>query len=90
MRDIETDPSDREIVQTILNIARSMKVSVVAEGVETQMQALLLRQIGCHVFQGYFFARPKALGDFLAELRSIAERHRTERPASFQIAASLR
>lgn len=69
VRDIETDPNDREIVQTILNIARSMKVSVVAEGVETRMQALLLRQFGCHVFQGYLYAKPKALDDFLDELR---------------------
>ena len=64
VRDIETDPNDREIVQTILNIARSMKVSVIAEGVETEMQALLLRQLGCHAFQGYFFARPAPLDDF--------------------------
>jgi diguanylate cyclase (GGDEF)-like protein/PAS domain S-box-containing protein len=70
VRDIETDPNDREIVQTIVNIARSMKVSIVAEGVETQVQALLLKQMGCHVFQGYLFARPKALGDFLAELKT--------------------
>jgi EAL domain-containing protein (putative c-di-GMP-specific phosphodiesterase class I) len=73
VRDIETDPNDREIIQTILNIARSMKISVVAEGVETNMQALLLRQFGCHAFQGYLYAKPKALGDFLAELRSKQE-----------------
>jgi len=70
VRDIETDPNDREIIQTILNIARSMKISVIAEGVETPMQALLLRQFGCHTFQGYYYARPKPLADFLAELRT--------------------
>jgi EAL domain-containing protein (putative c-di-GMP-specific phosphodiesterase class I) len=70
VRDIETDPSDREIVQTIMNIARSMKISVIAEGVETPIQALLLRQLGCHTFQGYYFAKPQPLGGFLAELRN--------------------
>ena len=70
VRDIETDPNDREIVQTIMNIARSMKISVIAEGVETPMQALLLRQFGCHIFQGYYYARPKPLADFLVELRA--------------------
>lgn len=70
VRDIETDPSDREIVQTIVNIARSMKIAVVAEGVETEMQALLLRQMGCNAFQGYLFARPEPLDLFTAGLRS--------------------
>lgn len=70
VHDIETDPSDREIVQTIMNIARSMKISVIAEGVETPMQALLLRQFGCHIFQGYYFAKPQPLEKFLAELRN--------------------
>ena len=70
MRDLESDPSDREIVQTILNIARSLRVSVVAEGVETEMQALLLRQMGCQIFQGYLFARPMPLDTFIARLRS--------------------
>ena len=79
VRDIETDPNDREIVQTIVNIARSMKVSIVAEGVETQMQALLLKQMGCHVFQGYFFARPKALGDFVAGLQEAQQNRAAER-----------
>lgn len=68
VRDIESDANDREIVQTILNIARSMSVSVIAEGVETPMQLLLLRQMGCHMFQGYFFGRPKPLEEFLVEL----------------------
>ena len=45
-------------MQTILNIARSLKISVVAEGVETELQAVLLRNLGCHIFQGYFFGKP--------------------------------
>jgi diguanylate cyclase (GGDEF)-like protein/PAS domain S-box-containing protein len=65
IRDLENDPGDRVIVQTILNIARTLQLSVIAEGVETHVQALLLRQLGCHAYQGYLFARPMPL----AELR---------------------
>ena len=71
--DIESDLSDREIVQTILNIARSLKVSVIAEGVETELQALLLRQLGCHAFQGYLFAKPLPQDGFFAYLDAEAE-----------------
>ena len=58
VRDIETDLNDRVIVQTIINIARNLGLSVVAEGVETDMQALLLRRFGCREFQGYLYGRP--------------------------------
>ena len=68
IRDLESDPSDRVIVQTILNIARTLQLSVIAEGVETYMQALLLRQLGCPAYQGYLFARPMPLADFRATM----------------------
>ncbi len=70
VRDIERNESDREIVQTILNIARSLKISVVAEGVETEMQAVLLRQLGCHTFQGYLFGKPMPEDAFLTYLEA--------------------
>jgi EAL domain-containing protein (putative c-di-GMP-specific phosphodiesterase class I) len=64
--DLENDPSDRAIVQTILNIARNLKVSVIAEGVETEVQSLMLRQLGCHAYQGYLFGMPMPLDEFEA------------------------
>jgi diguanylate cyclase (GGDEF)-like protein/PAS domain S-box-containing protein len=64
--DLENDPSDRAIVQTILNIARNLKVSVIAEGVETEVQSLMLRQLGCHAYQGYLFGTPMPLEKFEA------------------------
>ncbi len=60
VKGIEFDSSDRVIVQTILNIARSLDMEAIAEGVETEMQAILLTQMGCRVFQGYLFGRPMA------------------------------
>jgi EAL domain-containing protein (putative c-di-GMP-specific phosphodiesterase class I) len=72
--EIETDPNDRVIVQTILNIARNLGVSAIAEGVENEMQALLLRRFGCRAYQGYLYGRPMSLSDF--ETRMAAD----ERP----------
>ena len=70
VRDIEHDQNDRAIIETIVGMARSLKLAIVAEGVEREMQALLLRQLGCHAFQGYLFGTPMALPDFLADLRA--------------------
>jgi diguanylate cyclase (GGDEF)-like protein/PAS domain S-box-containing protein len=74
IRDLETDPSDRVIVQTILNIARNFQVSVIAEGVENGVQALLLRQLGCHAYQGHFFGRPMPLDEFESHVRTLRDR----------------
>ena len=59
--DLERDQNDRVIVQTILNIARNLGVRAIAEGVENEMQALLLRRFGCHAFQGFLYGRPMPL-----------------------------
>jgi EAL domain-containing protein (putative c-di-GMP-specific phosphodiesterase class I) len=80
VRDIETDSSDRAIIQTIVGMARSLDVLVVGEGVETETQAVLLRQFGCDAFQGYLFGRPMPLADFLSRLRK-GETLRLEPPA---------
>jgi EAL domain-containing protein (putative c-di-GMP-specific phosphodiesterase class I) len=48
----------RQIVRTILELARVMGMDVVAEGIETREQYHLLHQMGCRYGQGYFFARP--------------------------------
>jgi diguanylate cyclase (GGDEF)-like protein/PAS domain S-box-containing protein len=61
VRDIETDQNDRIIVQTILNIARNLGLAAIAEGVENEMQALLLRRFGCRAFQGYLYGRAAKL-----------------------------
>jgi len=45
-------------VQTIVDLGRNLGLSVVAEGVETQMQKEALSRMGCHAFQGYLIGRP--------------------------------
>ena len=72
--DLENNKSDQVIVQTILNIAQSLQVEVIAEGVETELQAALLRQLGCHAYQGFLFARPMAHEDFLTFIAAQEDR----------------
>ena len=55
------EPRDRSIVWAILVLAQALQLKVVAEGVETEEQAKLLRDVGCAQGQGYFFGRPVAL-----------------------------
>ncbi len=61
VRDVLTDPNDAAIARTILSLARSLDLSVVAEGVETAGQRDFLLACGCRAFQGYFFGRPVAV-----------------------------
>lgn len=48
----------RALVETIINLAKSLDLEVVAEGVETEAQCVMLRKLGCHVGQGYHFSKP--------------------------------
>ncbi|MFN4352296.1 MAG: EAL domain-containing protein [Hylemonella sp.] len=57
----------RGIVETVLSIARNFSLHVVAEGVETQAQADYLLKSGCPSLQGYLYARPVPLQDWLAQ-----------------------
>nr|WP_315463463.1 EAL domain-containing protein [uncultured Rhodoferax sp.] len=58
VRDVLTDPNDAAIARTILSLAKSLDLGVVAEGVETVEQHQFLLREGCRSFQGYFYGRP--------------------------------
>jgi EAL domain-containing protein (putative c-di-GMP-specific phosphodiesterase class I) len=51
------------IIKTIISMAKSLGLTVVAEGVETQIQYQLLQSFGCQIFQGYHFGRPMPAAD---------------------------
>ena len=58
VRDLETDPDDRELIKAIVVMSRSLRLRVVAEGVETEAQAELLAAMDCTALQGFLYARP--------------------------------
>jgi diguanylate cyclase (GGDEF)-like protein/PAS domain S-box-containing protein len=58
VRDITVDPNDTAIVMAIINMARSLDLGTIAEGVESAGQLALLRSKGCLVGQGYYFSPP--------------------------------
>ncbi len=70
---IGEDGSNVEIIETVVNLARSLSMKVVAEGVETQIQLDQLARLGCDYAQGYYFSRPLA-AEKAAELIENGER----------------
>jgi EAL domain-containing protein (putative c-di-GMP-specific phosphodiesterase class I) len=61
--DLTTDSDDGSIALTIISLAHSLKLRVIAEGVETRAQLEFLKAHGCDEIQGYYFARPLSLAD---------------------------
>ncbi len=70
VRDILVDPNDAAIARTIVALAQSLGLDVIAEGVETQAQWDFLASSGCHAYQGFFFSQPLPVEDFEALARS--------------------
>jgi diguanylate cyclase (GGDEF)-like protein/PAS domain S-box-containing protein len=64
IRDVETNTGDAVIVQTIIGMANSLGLKVIAEGVESEAQRQFLSNHGCPTFQGYLFSRPVPLAIF--------------------------
>jgi diguanylate cyclase (GGDEF)-like protein/PAS domain S-box-containing protein len=58
VRDITTDPDDAMITSAVISLAHSLRLKVVAEGVETEAQLSMLAAKGCDEMQGYYYAKP--------------------------------
>lgn len=70
VRDMATSQIDRDLIRTIITMANSLGLHVIAEGVETDEQRLLLNGMSCHSIQGYLIERPMPAAkatDFLVE-----------------------
>jgi diguanylate cyclase (GGDEF)-like protein/PAS domain S-box-containing protein len=73
VRDLTIDPDGAAIVRAVIQMARSLGLKTVGEGVETQVNRRALQVLGCDLGQGYFFGRPIGVADFeQAALRSSA------------------
>lgn len=71
--DIGDDADDTAIVVAVIAMARSLKLKVIAEGVETEAQHHFLREQGCEMLQGYRFGRPLASADVVARLDKASD-----------------
>ncbi|MCB1518826.1 MAG: EAL domain-containing protein [Hyphomicrobiaceae bacterium] len=58
VREMNLHPGNKHIVETIVDLSHKLGKSIIAEGIETAEQAKVLREMGCEVGQGYYFARP--------------------------------
>jgi diguanylate cyclase (GGDEF)-like protein/PAS domain S-box-containing protein len=76
VNDIAVDPDDLEIIRTIINMGHSLRRRVVAEGVETEAQRQLLRQLRCDEMQGFLLSPPVPAKDIDRMLESM--RHGSE------------
>ncbi|KFB66775.1 EAL domain-containing protein [Candidatus Accumulibacter vicinus] len=72
VRDVLTDPNDAAIARTIVALAQSMGLAVIAEGVETEAQREFLAANGCSAYQGYLYGRPMPLGEFSQQTGATA------------------
>ncbi|MBB4064425.1 bifunctional diguanylate cyclase/phosphodiesterase [Gellertiella hungarica] len=88
VKPIMNSPKERALVRSIIEIARSLGVETVAEGVETMEHADMLLALGCDILQGYAFARPLSFDDF-AEA-ALRNHWIGERPASRSVQGAVR
>lgn len=73
--DIANDPGEQAIVRTIIAMARSLGLDVIAEGVETEVQQQYLLRSGCTHYQGYLYSKPLPLAQFESLLANGVSLH---------------
>ena len=64
LRETEHQDKSKVILGTVINMSKQLGMNVITEGVETEKQVRHLQQLGCHNFQGFYFARPMPVADF--------------------------
>ena len=72
IRDVATNPDDSAITAAIISMAKSLRLKVIAEGVEDEAQMSFLRAHHCDEIQGYYFSKPLAVDDVADKLRGTA------------------
>lgn len=66
---IDTHQADQAIVSSVIELARNLSLEVIAEGVETAEQLAQVVQRGCHIIQGYYFAKPMPKADLEQDIK---------------------
>lgn len=75
-------PKQITVIESIIKLGQSLNLTVVAEGVETQQQAILLSNLHCHTIQGFHFYRPQPKEEVEVLFPSIAVATKALRPAT--------
>ncbi len=70
VREVLSDPNDAAIAKTVVALAHSLGLDVIAEGVETEAQKVFLSGAGCNSYQGYLFSKPLPVEDFVQLVKS--------------------
>ena len=73
--DLATPAGDASFVEAIVKLGQTLGHTIVAEGIEHEVQAQILTSLGCHYGQGYHFGRPVPVANFLATLHELDSRH---------------
>lgn len=76
VQDLENAPADKALIRGLVELARSLNLSIVAEGVETQAQYAYVKEVGCTYVQGYYHAKPMSVADATAFLSEMAREAR--------------
>jgi diguanylate cyclase (GGDEF)-like protein len=80
--DLQPNSKDVEIVKAVISLAQGLDLSVVAEGVDSEVQLEILRSLNCSIIQGYLFSRPLAV----AQMTEMLEANRQSHPV-YQLSA---
>ena len=70
VNDIEVDSSDQAIVRTVIAMAQTLNLEVIAEGVETEIQRALLASCGCNNYQGFLFGKAMPIKEFNLSIKT--------------------
>jgi EAL domain-containing protein (putative c-di-GMP-specific phosphodiesterase class I) len=74
VHDLGRDHDSSAIIRAIVTLGHGLQMRIVAEGVETEAQLALLRELDCDEYQGYLFSRPIEAGEVVPLLRAHAAR----------------
>lgn len=74
-KDIIHDPDSQSIVKAIISMAHNMDIKVIAEGIETKQQGILLKEYGCDLMQGYYFCKDLPAEDIVTLTQKSTNEH---------------
>ena len=72
IRDITSNERKRKLIRTIQVLSQTLDAQLLIEGVEEPEQLVILKQLGCHLYQGYLFSRPLTPDQVVGYLRDVA------------------